>query len=130
MVGRGLILFVGVAVGDSEAEVRAAVDKIAGLRVFPDEEGRMNLSVQEVAGEILVVSQFTLLGDARKGRRPSYTAAAPPEVAAPLLTSMVAGFRDRDIDTSEGVFGAMMEVELVNDGPVTLILDFTGSKTS
>lgn len=130
VIGRGLLLLVGVAVGDDGAEVGAAVDKIAGLRVFPDHDGRMNLSVQDVAGEILVVSQFTLLGDARKGRRPSYTAAAPPEAAAPLVSAMAAGFRDRGIPTSEGVFGARMDVELVNDGPVTLILDFTGGKTS
>ncbi|HJQ75912.1 MAG TPA: D-aminoacyl-tRNA deacylase [Acidimicrobiia bacterium] len=130
VIGRGLLLLVGVAVGDGGTEVGAAVDKIAGLRVFPDHDGRMNLSVQDVAGEILVVSQFTLLGDARKGRRPSYGAAAAPDVAAPLVASMATGFRDRGIATSEGVFGARMDVDLVNDGPVTLILDFTGGKTS
>jgi D-aminoacyl-tRNA deacylase len=125
VVGRGLLLLVGVAVGDEPADVEAAVEKIAGLRIFPDDDGRMNLSVEDVGGEILVVSQFTLLGDARKGRRPSYTDAADPEVAAPLIDRMSAGFLERGIPTGQGVFGAMMEVDLVNEGPVTFFLEFS-----
>jgi D-tyrosyl-tRNA(Tyr) deacylase len=127
-IGRGLLLLVGIAVGDGPAEVEAAVAKIAGLRVFADDQGRMNLSIEDIGGEVLVVSQFTVLGDARKGRRPSYIDAAPPEQAAPLVAAMTAGFRERGIDAVEGVFGAMMDVDLVNEGPVTLVLDFAGGR--
>lgn len=123
IIGRGLCLLVGIAEGDDAADVEACVDKIAGLRIFADETGKMNLSVVEMGGELLVVSQFTLLGDVRKGRRPSFTRAAPPVFAEPLIDRMVTSFRARGISTSQGVFGAKMEVELVNDGPVTLILD-------
>ena len=122
-IGPGLCLLVGVEQGDGAAEVDAAVEKISGLRVFGDQEGKMNLSLADVGGQVLVVSQFTLLGDMRKGRRPSFTKAAPPEIASPLIDRMVARLRELGTVTAEGVFGAMMEVELVNDGPVTLILD-------
>ena len=122
-IGQGLCLLVGVAEGDDAADVEACVDKIAGLRIFSDEMGKMNLSVVEVGAELLVVSQFTLLGDVRRGRRPSFTGAADPLLAEPLIDRMVMSFRARGISTSQGVFGAKMEVELVNDGPVTLILD-------
>ena len=122
-IGPGLCLLVGIAADDAPRDVPAAVDKIANLRVFSDGDGRMNRSVIETGGEVLVVSQFTLLGDVRKGRRPSFTAAARPEDADPLVREMVGAFRDLGIQTSEGVFGALMEVELVNDGPVTVILE-------
>lgn len=127
-MGAGFLLLVGVAAGDGAADANTVVDKIAGLRVFPDEAGQMNLSIGDVAGEILVVSQFTLLGDVRKGRRPSFTGAAAPAVAAPMIDSMIERFRDAGIPTESGVFGAMMEVELVNEGPVTLVLDVSGGR--
>lgn len=123
-IGRGLCLLVGVGESDDVPVADAAVSKIVGLRVFPDDAGKMNLSVADVEGEVLVVSQFTLLGDTRRGRRPSFTAAASPERAKPLIDSMTAGFRSAGIATSEGVFGARMELKLVNDGPVTLLLEF------
>jgi D-aminoacyl-tRNA deacylase len=124
-IGPGLCLLVGVAVGDSAREAAAAADKLAGLRVFADFEGKMNRSLVEIGGEALVVSQFTLLGDARRGRRPSFTAAAPPEVAAPLVDLLAARLRDMGVATSQGIFGAKMEVALVNDGPVTLVVEVT-----
>jgi len=126
-IGRGLCLLAGAAAGDDAAVVQAAVEKISGLRVFPDDAGKMNRSVMDVSGEILVVSQFTLLGDARRGRRPSFTGAASPDVARPLIDDLVSGFESLGIPTSRGEFGAMMEVSLVNDGPVTLVLDFEPS---
>jgi D-tyrosyl-tRNA(Tyr) deacylase len=122
-IGTGLLLLVGVAQGDDDVDAVAAADKISGLRIFPDEEGRMNRSIGDLGGAILVVSQFTLLGDVRKGRRPSFTAAARPETAEPLIRVMVDRLRDAAIPTFEGVFGSGMQVELVNDGPVTLVFD-------
>lgn len=122
-IGPGLCLLVGVAGDDGEAEVEAVAAKLAGLRVFPDQEGRMNLGISEVGGEILLVSQFTLLGEVRKGRRPSFAAAAPPEKAEPLIAALARALRERGVPVSEGAFGARMEVELVNDGPVTLVLE-------
>lgn len=127
-IGPGFVLLVGVAEADGEADANAVVDKIAGLRVFSDQAGKMNLSIGDVAGEILVVSQFTLLGDARKGRRPSFTGAADPAIAAPMIDDMVERFRAAGIPTVSGVFGAMMEVELVNEGPVTLVLDVSDGR--
>jgi D-tyrosyl-tRNA(Tyr) deacylase len=122
-IGPGLCLLVGIGEDDDAATVDAAVAKISGLRVFSDAAGKMNLSVVDVEGELLVVSQFTLLGDTNRGRRPSFTTAASPETARPLIDRMAAGFRSAGITTSEGVFGAKMDVELVNDGPVTLLLE-------
>ena len=122
-IGPGLCLLVGVETGDEERDLAVVVGKIAGLRIFGDDEGKMNRGIDEVGGEILIVSQFTLLGDVRKGRRPSFTAAAPPARAGPLVDAMAAGFRAKGISTAQGVFGARMEVELVNDGPVTLLVD-------
>ena len=98
-------------------------DKIAGLRIFPDTQGKMNLSLTDVRGEILVVSQFTLYGDCRKGKRPSYSEAAPPAEAEALYRSFIEALQAQGIPVQEGIFGAMMQVELVNDGPVTLIVD-------
>ncbi|WP_420455243.1 D-aminoacyl-tRNA deacylase [Rubrivirga sp.] len=120
-IGCGLLVLLGVVDGDTTAEGDWLADKLARLRVFPDDEGRMNRSVQDVGGEALVVSQFTLAGDARKGTRPSYVRAARPEVAEPLYLAFaegLAGHLGRPVPT--GVFGAKMEVALVNDGPVTL----------
>lgn len=125
-IGRGLCLLVGISEDDSLEEVQSAVGKISALRVFPDADGRMNLSVAEIEGEVLVVSQFTLYGDVRRGRRPSFTKAAAPELAAPLIDGMVEMFRASGISVAEGVFGAKMQVELVNDGPVTLSLEISG----
>lgn len=119
----GLCLLVGVAPDDTEADVDAAVQKISGLRVFRDDEDRMNLSLEEASGAVLVVSQFTLLGAVRKGRRPSFAEAAPPEVAEPLMERMVQAFRNAGIGVATGQFGAHMRVEIVNDGPVTLVLE-------
>ena len=107
----------------TEAHNTWMADKVAGLRLFGDAEGKMNLGLSEVGGDVLVVSQFTLYGDAGKGRRPSFVDAARPEVAVPLYESFVRLLRERGLRVESGVFGAMMEVELVNDGPVTLILE-------
>ena len=123
-IGVGLVLLVGFTSGDGEDTVRWMTDKILGLRVFSDEEGRMNLSLQEVQGDILVVSQFTLYGDTRKGRRPSFVHAAPPEVAIPLYDRFLELLRGEAPGRVEsGRFGAMMDVALVNAGPVTLVLE-------
>lgn len=122
----GLLLLVGFTSEDGVAEVAWMADKVSGLRIFPDDDGKMNRSLDETGGGVLVVSQFTLYGDARKGRRPSFVAAAPPEVAIPLYEAFVAALRARVGGAVEtGEFGAMMEVELVNDGPVTLVLERT-----
>ncbi len=123
-IGPGLVLLVGVTHADGEAEVEWVADKVLGLRVFPDDEGKMNRALGDVAGgALLVVSQFTLYGDAARGRRPSYVAAARPEVAEPLYDAFVAHLRARGATVHTGEFGAMMDVELVNDGPVTLWLE-------
>lgn len=124
-IDRGLCLLVGYTHRDTPAEVEWMADKVAGLRVFPDPAGKMNLSLDEVGGAVLVVSQFTLYGDAAKGRRPSFVEAARPELAIPLYHAFVAALRDRGLRVETGEFGAMMQVELVNDGPVTLVLDRT-----
>jgi D-tyrosyl-tRNA(Tyr) deacylase len=122
-IGHGLLVLLGVATGDAEADARWTADKLAQLRVFEDEAGKMNRSVQDVGGGVLLVSQFTLLGDARKGNRPSFVGAAPPEEANALYESVAALLRARGLPVAQGVFRAHMEVESVNDGPVTLILD-------
>ncbi len=123
-IGPGLLLLVGFTAGDGRDTLRWMANKVLGLRVFNDPQGKMNLSIGEVAGDVLVVSQFTLYGDTRKGRRPSFVGAAGPEVAVPLYDAFVALLRERAPGRVEtGVFGAMMDVELVNDGPVTLVLE-------
>ena len=122
-IGRGLVVLVGIAAGDSEEVGEALAEKIINLRVFDDAVGRMNRSLLEAGGEILCVSQFTLYGDCRKGRRPSYDRAASPEDARGLYEKFVAALRARGAKVETGEFGAMMDVELVNDGPVTLLLD-------
>ncbi|HXV72212.1 MAG TPA: D-aminoacyl-tRNA deacylase [Acidimicrobiia bacterium] len=127
-IGPGLLLLVGVEPDDESQDVRVVVDKVANLRVFSDEIGKMNLSIGDVGGEILVVSQFTLLGDIRKGRRPSFTRAADPGLAAPLIAEMVDGFNQVGIPTGSGVFGAAMEVDLINEGPVTLVFSVRNAR--
>lgn len=122
-IGQGLLLLVGFTGGDGEDVLRWMAEKIVGLRIFPDEGGKMNRSLEETAGALLVVSQFTLYGDARKGRRPSFIDAAPPEIATPLYERFVALLRESGRKVETGEFGAQMQVELVNDGPVTLILE-------
>jgi D-tyrosyl-tRNA(Tyr) deacylase len=122
-IGRGLLLLAGFTDGDSEDALAWMADKVVGLRIFPDDEGKMNRSVQELGGGLLVVSQFTLYGDTRKGRRPSFVDAARPEIAIPLYERFVELLRATGLPVGTGEFGAMMDVELVNDGPVTLILE-------
>ena len=124
-IGRGYCLLVGFAHGDTAAQVDWMAEKVAGLRLFSDANGKMNLGLQEVGGGVLVVSQFTLYGDATKGRRPSFIDAAGPEVAEPLYQRFVAALRSRGLEVATGEFGADMQVEIHNDGPVTLILDRT-----
>ncbi|MEN8041978.1 MAG: D-aminoacyl-tRNA deacylase [Actinomycetota bacterium] len=122
-IGPGLVLLVGVASSDSMADVDAVVRKIVGLRVFSDDAGQMNRSVADVGGSILVVSQFTLQADIRKGRRPSFTDAARPTVAEPLVDAMCEALIRQGVATSTGTFGAHMHLELTNDGPVTIVID-------
>ncbi len=126
-IGRGFLVLLGVTHGDGEAEALWLARKIAGLRIFEDEAGKFNRSLADVGGAMLVVSQFTLYGDARKGRRPSFTDAARPEHAEPLCDRFVELLRAEGVPVETGVFGAMMAVQLVNDGPVTLWLD-TGER--
>lgn len=122
-IDRGLLVLLGVTHDDTAAEAQWLADKIGSLRIFADDAGKMNRDVSEAGGAVLVVSQFTLYGNAQKGRRPSFVAAAPPELAIPLYEAFINGLRALGIPTATGRFGAMMQVELVNDGPVTLILD-------
>jgi D-tyrosyl-tRNA(Tyr) deacylase len=122
-IGPGLVVLLGVAQGDTVDDARRLAEKTAGLRIFSDAEGRFNLSLLDTGGEALVVSQFTLLADSRKGRRPSFTRAAPPEEAEPLVSEYEAALRRLEVRVAGGRFGAHMQVEILNDGPVTIILD-------
>jgi D-tyrosyl-tRNA(Tyr) deacylase len=122
-IGPGLLVLLGVAAGDGEQEARWMADKLAALRIFEDREGKMNLSVADAGGGLLVVSQFTLLGDTRKGNRPSFVDAAPPEPANALYEKVCALLREKGLPVAQGVFRAHMEVELLNDGPVTILVD-------
>ena len=123
-IGAGLLLLVGVASGDGEAEADWLAEKVAGLRIMGDDDGKMNLSVKDVGGEILAVSQFTLLADTRKGKRPSFVGAAPPEEAEALFEYFCERLREEGVaSVKTGSFGAMMDVALVNDGPVTIVLE-------
>ena len=122
-IGPGLLVLLGAAAADSPAVADALAEKVATLRIFPNEAGKFDRSLLEVGGEALVVSQFTLLADTRRGRRPSFIAAARPEVAAPLVERFADALRARGIRTATGIFGAMMQVALVNEGPVTIVLD-------
>ena len=122
-IGPGLVVLLGVAADDSQKDARALAEKVAALRIFDDEEGKMNLALADVGGAMLVVSQFTLLGDCRKGRRPSYVAAAPPDLAETLYQEFVDAVAELGIQVATGKFRQHMLLSLTNDGPVTLLLD-------
>jgi len=127
-IGRGFVVLLGVAKDDSEADAAFIADRTIGMRVFADDAGKMNLALDAVGGALLVVSQFTLLADTESGRRPSFIRAAPPEEARRLYEHFVSLARERNVKVETGEFGAMMEVDLVNDGPVTIILDSRNRK--
>jgi len=122
-IGHGILLLISIEDNDDEKDLEYTCDKVANLRIFEDEDDKMNKSLLDVEGSILVVSQFTLHGDARKGRRPSFISAARPEKAIPLYEKFIQNMKDKGIKTSAGKFGADMQVELINDGPVTILLD-------
>ena len=122
-IGTGLVILLGVAQSDSEKDADFLADRIAGFRIFNDEHGKMNLSIRDVKGAALVISQFTLAGDWRKGRRPSFTTAAPPEEGARLYEYFCDQLRKLEVPVETGEFGAMMDVSLVNEGPVTFVMD-------
>lgn len=122
-IGHGVLVLLGIGQQDTSHEVKQLVDKIVNLRIFADEQQKMNLSLLDVGGQMLVISQFTLWGDCRKGRRPSFVEAADPELAEPLYEAFVEEVRSRGVTAETGRFGAMMQVSLVNDGPVTLVIE-------
>ena len=122
-IGKGLLIFLGVAQEDAPSDIDYLANKIANLRIFEDDEGRMNRSLLDVGGEALVVSQFTLYGDCRKGRRPSFITAAQPEQADALYQTFMEALAEQGVSVEAGIFQAMMDVELINDGPVTILLD-------
>jgi D-tyrosyl-tRNA(Tyr) deacylase len=122
-IEKGLMILVGFKHDDSETQLDWMCNKIAGLRIFSDEDGKMNLSVKDVGGDILLVSNFTLYGDAQKGFRPSYSNAARPETAIPLYEKMIEKLKEYELKVEKGIFGAMMDVELINDGPVTISIE-------
>ena len=122
-INRGLLVFIGVEKNDSDKDINYIASKLIGLRIFENDEGKMNLDVKEISGEILLVSQFTLAGDVRKGRRPSFQTAEEPEKASSIFNNVVDKIIDGGVNTKTGKFQAHMEVELVNDGPVTILLD-------
>jgi D-aminoacyl-tRNA deacylase len=122
-IGRGVVILLGIAPGDSEEQARYLVEKIANLRIFEDEDGKLNLSLLDIGGKAIVVSQFTLYADTRKGRRPSFTDAALPQVASPLVDRFVELLNAQGVPTQQGIFGAHMLVNIANDGPVTIWLE-------
>lgn len=122
-IGQGLLALVGSTHGDDEKSARYIASKLVGLRIFPDEAGKMNLSVKDIGGSILLVSQFTLYGDCRKGRRPSFVSSQAPDIAEPLIEQLRQMLVNEGVPVETGVFGADMKVELLNDGPVTLLLE-------
>ena len=127
-IGAGLLALVGVAGQDTEADAEVLAAKVAGLRIFADREGKANLSITEAGGDVLVVSQFTLMGDVRRGRRPGFAQAAAPERAAELIEAFIANLESMGIRTATGRFGAMMKVDLINDGPFTLMVETRDGK--
>lgn len=122
-IKRGILVLLGIHESDSQNEVEWIVNKLLKLRIFDDEKNKMNLSVQDIKGEVLVISQFTLYGDVRKGTRPSYSEAAKPEIAISIYNTVLTGLNEKGVHVESGEFGAMMQVELINDGPVTIILE-------
>ncbi len=122
-IKKGLVVLLAFRTEDTRTEVQWMADKIINLRIFADDKGKMNRSLADIDGEMLIVSQFTLYGDCRKGRRPGYSTAAPPQIAEPLYQQYITEIKSRQIRTGTGTFGATMEVEIINDGPVTLLLD-------
>lgn len=122
-IGRGLVILLGIQSRDSDTDLRWMADKIIHLRIFPDEAGKMNTSLADTGGEMLIISQFTLYGDCRKGRRPGFSAAATPEIAEPMYYKFIEEVKQRGIRVATGTFQADMAVDLINDGPVTLLLD-------
>lgn len=129
-IGAGLLVLVGVGHDDEPRDAQALAEKLIGLRVFPDDQGRMNRSITEAGGAMLVVSQFTLLADLRRGRRPSFVDAAAPDVAEPLVEEVARSVAGRGVPVARGAFGARMKIELVNDGPVTFVIDVVAGKVS
>jgi len=124
-IGFGYVVLLAIGIGDSPEDEAYIVDKTINMRIFPNSEGRFDRSISDMSGELLLISQFTLYGDTRKGRRPSFTGAAPPEIAAEQFASVVERFRATGLSVKTGRFQAMMDVELVNDGPVTIVIDST-----
>lgn len=122
-IDKGLLVFLGVGKGDDSKDIEYMVNKIVGLRIFQDKDNRMNLSLEDIGGEILIVSQFTLYGDVRKGRRPSFTKSAHPDIGERLYEEFIDMVKSREIKVEKGIFGADMDINLVNDGPVTILLD-------
>lgn len=122
-IGQGLVILLGITHTDATVDTDFLVNKIEGLRIFNDADGKMNLSLQDIGGDVLIASQFTLYGDARRGRRPSFTDAARPDIAIPLYKGFIEAFRSRGLRVTTGEFGADMKVEIQNDGPVTLMLE-------
>ena len=122
-IGKGLLVFIGIGEDDDNKDLEYMVEKILGLRIFEDTNNKMNLSLLDVKGEILVISQFTLYGDVRKGKRPSFSTSAPPDIAENIYNKFIRICKERGIKTEEGIFGADMKVELINDGPVTILID-------
>lgn len=122
-IGPGLVVFLGIRSGDTDRDAGWLVDKIVNLRIFADRDGKMNLSLADTGGEMLIVSQFTLYGDCRKGRRPGFSNAAPPAIAEPLYNRFIEMVKESEIRVATGVFQAEMQIELINDGPVTLLID-------
>ncbi len=127
-IGRGILLLLGISKDDTDKDIEYLVRKCANLRIFSDPEGNLNLSLIDIGGEALIVSQFTLLGDTRKGRRPSFSNAMPPDKAKPMYEKFIDSFKRTGIHVKEGIFGAMMQITLTNDGPVTLIINSKDKK--